>query len=254
MFFGIDLNQIFIFPFKDADSRKHFLIGCLVSLSAFIIPILPFFVLYGYAIRIVKQIMNNESPHMVAWDDWGGMVRDGAKMFGIRIIYSIPIMILAAPLFISMFIMPFFMSEANSSELNVLFPIFMTIIFGTLCILIPISFALAFIIPAAEMYVVDKDEFAAGFRIREWWAIFRANLSGFIAAFAIYYLSTMVLSLVLQIIGATLIFACLIPFLLPAITMYSVLIMYATIAQAYKVGKEKLAQVEITPIVSNSSS
>ena len=43
MFFGIDLNQTFSFPFKDAESRKYFLIGCLVSLTAFIIPILPFF-------------------------------------------------------------------------------------------------------------------------------------------------------------------------------------------------------------------
>ena len=249
MFFGLDLNQLFTFPFKDADSRKHFLIGSLVSLSAFIVPVLPFFVLYGYAIRIVKQIMNNETPHMVAWDDWGGMFKDGAKMFGIRIIFSLPIMLLAAPLFLSTFIMPVFMSNASSSDLNTLFPILMVIIFGTLCLVIPFSLALGLIIPAAEMYVVEKNDFAAGFRFQEWWPIFRANLSGFIAAFAIFYAATLVLSLAVQIIGATLIFACLIPFLLPAITMYSALIMYTTIAQAYKVGKEKLAQAEmkITP-------
>jgi hypothetical protein len=249
MFFGIDLNQTFSFPFKDAEARKHFLIGCLVSLTTIIIPILPFFVLYGYAIRIVKQIMNNETPHMVAWDDWGGMFKDGAKMFGIRIIYSIPIMILAIPLFISMFAMPIFMSDISNSQADTLFPIFMLIVFGTLCVLIPISLPLSVIIPGAEMYVVDKDEFAAGFRIREWWPILRANLSGFIAAFAIFYLATMVMSLAIQIIGATLIFACLLPFLLPVITMYTTLIMYTTIAQAYKVGREKLALAENSPIV-----
>ncbi len=244
MFFGLDLNQIFSFPFKDADSRKHFLVGCLVSLAAFIIPILPFFVLYGYAIRIVKQIMNNESPHMVPWDDWGGMFKDGAKMFGVRIIYSIPILLLTIPLFLSMIGMPIFMSSMDSSKIDALIPVFMLVIFGTLCILIPISFPLAVIIPAAEMHVVEKDEFAAGFRIREWWPILRANLSGFIAAFAIFYLATMAMTIAVQIISATIILACLMPFLLPAITMYSVLIMYTTIAQAYKVGKEKLAQTE----------
>jgi hypothetical protein len=31
--------------------------------------------------------------------------------------------------------------------------------------------------------------------------------------------------------------------------MYILLIMYITIAQAYKVGKEKLAQIEIAPVV-----
>jgi hypothetical protein len=241
MLSGINLNQIFLFPVKDAEARKYFLIGCLVSLAGFIIPILPFFVIYGYAVRIVRQIMNNESPHMVAWDDWSGMFKDGAKMFGIRIIYSIPILILFIPLFISMVVMPIFLNNASSSQADALLPIFMLIVFGTLCILIPISIPLAVIIPVAEMHVVDKDEFAAGFRIREWWAIFRANLSGFIAAFAIYYVSAMILGFAVQLIGATIILACLMPFLFPAITMYILLIMYTTVAQAYKVGKEKLA-------------
>lgn len=245
MFFGIDLNQIFTFPFKDSESRKHFLIGCLVSLTAFIIPILPYFFLYGYVIRIAKQIMNNEAPRMVAWDDREDMFKSGARVFGIRIIYSIPILVFAMPLFISMFVMPFFLSGASNSEVETFIPIFMLIFFGAMCFLIPISIPLTVIIPAAEMHVAENNEFAAGFRIREWWTIFRANISGFIAAFAIYYLSSMALGFLIQIVAATLIFACLMPFLLPAITMYSILIMYTAIAQAYKVGKDKLAQNEI---------
>lgn len=254
MFFGIDLNQIFSFPFKDAESRRYFFIGCLVSLLAFIVPILPYFVLYGYAIRIVKQIMNNESPHMIPWDDWGGMFKDGAKMFGVRIIYSIPILILTIPLFISMIGMSIFMSSMDSSSLDIFFPIFMLVLFGTVCIMIPISLPLAVIIPAAEMHVVEKDEFAAAFRFREWWPILRANIGGFIAAFAIFYLSTMAMTFAIQIIGATVILACLMPFLLPAITMYSALIMYTTIAQAYKLGKEKLAETEAAPAIDQQSS
>jgi hypothetical protein len=248
MFFGLDLNQTFSLPFKDAESRKYFLIGCLVSVTAFIIPILPFFILYGYAIRIVKQIMNNETPRMVPWDDWGGMFKDGARMFGVRIIYSIPIIILTAPLFISSIVMPILAGNSKGSEMDALFLAFMVVMFCTMCILIPFSFLLAVIIPAAEMHVVDKDEFAAGFRIGEWWPILRANLSGFVAAFAVYLLSTMILGFAAQLIGATLILACLLPFLFPAITMYVLLIMYTTIAQAYKVGKEKLALVEIAPV------
>jgi hypothetical protein len=53
----------------------------------------------------------------------------------------------------------------------------------------------------------------------------------------------MVLGIVAQIIGATLILACLLPFLLPAVSMYILLIMYAANAQVYKDGKEKLAAV-----------
>ena len=71
MFFGFDLKEILMFPFKDQESRKYFLIGCLVALAAFFIPIVPYLVLFGYAVRIARQVMNNESPRMIAWDDWG---------------------------------------------------------------------------------------------------------------------------------------------------------------------------------------
>ena len=59
---GIDLNQIFLFPIKDAETRKYFLIGCAVSLAGFIIPVIPYLLLFGYVARIAKQIFKNESP------------------------------------------------------------------------------------------------------------------------------------------------------------------------------------------------
>lgn len=244
MFQGIDLKQLFLFPVKDAEARKHFLIGCLVSLSAFIIPILPYMALYGYAARIAKQIMNNETPRMVAWDDWAGMFKDGARMFGVRLVYSIPILIFTIPIILAAIGMPIFMENANSADIDSIIIVFTLIMFACMCLIIPLTIPLVVVIPAAEMYAVDKNEFAAGFQIREWWAIFRANIGGFIAAFAIYYIASTILVFALQIIMATLILSCLLPILLPALTIYLVLIMYATIAQAYKVGKDKLSKKE----------
>lgn len=249
MLSGININQIFTFPFKDAESRKYFLIGCLVSLAAFIVPIIPYLILFGYAARIAKQIFNDESPHMIAWDDWGGMLKDGALMLGVRIVYSLPILILVIPLALAGIGMPIVIENANSADTDSIIIIFSLIMVTIMCLIVPISLPLVVIIPAAEMYALEKNEFAAGFRFREWWSILRANLSGFIAAFAIYYVASMILAVALQIIMATIILLCLLPILLPAITIYPILIMYATIAQAYKVGKEKLAQAELAPVV-----
>lgn len=245
MFFGIDLKELLYFPFKDADSRKYFLIGALISISAFIVPILPYFLLTGYAVQIARQVFKGESLRMVAWEDWGGMFKDGAMVFGVRIIYSLPIMILILPMMIVSFVIPFIASESNNPD--ALLAIFIGVIALTLCLVIPVSIASALFIPAAEMHVIEKNEFAAGFRIREWWAIFRANMGGFIAAFAIYYLISMALAIIIQILGATLILACLIPILLPAVTFYIVLIMYISIGQAYREGKAKLEAGENIP-------
>jgi hypothetical protein len=184
---------------------------------------------------------------MIAWDDWGGMLKDGARMFGVRIVYALPILIISIPLMIAGIALPIVTENVNSSSADSIIIIFSMVMLAAMCVIIPLSLVLSAIIPAAEMNAVDKSEFAAGFRIREWWAIFRANMGGFIAAFAIYYVVSLLFAIVLQMIMITFIFSCLLPFLMPVVTAYLMLIMYTTIAQAYKVGKEKLAQAEISP-------
>ncbi len=247
MFFGFDLKEIFLFPVKDAEARKHFLIGCLVSLAALVIPVVPYLFLLGYAMIIARQVFNNESPRMVAWDNWSELFKDGAKVFGIRMIYALPMIILFAPLFLGSFAMPFMMDGSNGSEVSPFFLVFMVIFAGSMCLLIPLSIAIAVIVPAAELHAIDKNDFSAGFRIREWWAIFRANMGGFLAAFGIYYAASIVMGLVFQLLMVTLVLACLLPILIPALTTYMALIMYVTIAQAYRDGKAKLALTELAP-------
>lgn len=251
MLAGMDLNQIFLFPVKDAEARKHFLIGCLVALAAFIVPVVPYLVIFGYSARIARQIFNNEELRMIPWDNLGDMIKDGLRMFGVRMVYSLPMLVIAIPLMLMGVGLPIALENVSSSDAEGIISIFMVLMLGAMCLIIPLSLPLALIIPAAEMHAVQKDEFAAGFNFREWWQIFRANLSGFIASFAIYYGASMVLTILLQIIIATLILTCLLPFILPGITLYLSLIMYATIAQAYKVGKEKVEQLETqsTPAV-----
>lgn len=245
MFFGFDLKEIFYFPIKDAEARKQLLIGGLVSLAGFIIPLIPFFFLYGYAIQIARQVLNGESPRMIAWNDWGSLFKDGAKMIGIRFIFSLPIIVLILPMMIASFILPVAASNSNDPASNPFLFVFMGIFSLTLCVMIPVSIAFALVIPAAEMHVVETGDFAAGFRFHEWWAIFRANTGGFIAAFAVYYLAAMALTILIQILAMTIILSCLLPILLPAVTIYIVLIMYAAIAQAYRDGKAKLRQANI---------
>src|SRR5687768_10351201 len=143
MFFGYDLKEIFLFPVRDAEARQHFLVGALVSVAAFIIPVLPYLVLFGYAVRIAKQVLNDESPRMVPWDDWGGMFKDGVKMFGVRFIYSLPIILFTLPMMILSIAMPFILENTNGAETDAFFALFMAIMIGSFCLIIPISIAIA---------------------------------------------------------------------------------------------------------------
>ncbi len=250
MFTRIDLTQFLLFPVKDSEARKHFLIGCAVALAGFVVPIVPYLLIFGYAARVARQIFNDEAPRMTAWDDWGKLLEDGAKMFGVRMAYSLPLFILILPMILAGIAMPIIANNVNGSEVGTVIAIYSVVMISLVCLLVLLSLPLAVIVPAAEMHAVDKNEFAAGFRFREWWGILRANLGGFIVASAILYAISMLLGIVMQILVVTVILACLLPFFIPALTMYSTLVMYTMMAQAYKVGREKLTSAEVAPIIS----
>lgn len=249
MLLGFDLSHLFLFPIQDEESRKHFLIGCLVCLAGFVIPILPWLVAAGYSTILIRQVLNGEKPHLVPWENWEKLFRDGAMLFGIRLVYSIPLFLLILPFFLMFLTTPFLpvlLQDGNIEHIGTLWPLFVLIIGTTSLLIMPVSLATGLIVPAAEIHAVDQDEFAAGFRIREWWPIFKKNWGGFVVALAIFYVFSMIATLAMQFMMFTMILGCLLPLLLPVLSMYYSLIQYSTFAQAYKEGKDKLS-LSITP-------
>lgn len=242
MFFGFDLKEIFMFPLKDEESRKHLLVGGLVALAGFFLPIVPYLLMLGYAAQIARQGLRGDAPRMIAWEDWGALLKEGAKLLGIRLIFSLPLLMVTLPLMLAGFALPFAAETMNSTDADALVAVFGLVMMGSFCFILPVSLILAILLPVAEMHVIEQGDFAAGFLFKEWWAILRANLGGFIAAFGITYLASMILMILVQILAATLIFACLLIVLLPAITIYLTLIMYMVSAAAYRNGKMKLTQ------------
>lgn len=247
MLSNFDLNHLLTFPIKEAEARKQFLIGALVYLAAFIIPIIPVIVVTGYLMRIMRQVLKGEQPRMVEWDEWGEMFTDGARLFGVRLVFLLPIFLLLCPLMGVNFVLPFIIENAgqNADWIAIIFPLFLGVFF---LLFIPLSLVISVILPVAEVHVTDKAEFAAGFRVREWWAILRSNWSGFLLALAVSYAASFALTIIMQFAMLTLVLICLLPFILPAIGLYVALVMYTAFAQAYKVGKEKL-QTELVATV-----
>jgi hypothetical protein len=97
------------------------------------------------------------------------------------------------------------------------------------------------IIPVAIGHVIATDEFAAAFRFREWWPIFRANLAGFLVSYALLIGFSIVLGFVFQILYLTIIFCCLYPFVLAPLTMYITIIWSVLFARAYRDGVQTSA-------------
>ncbi len=238
MLFGFDLGRLLYFPVENSEARKNFLIGSLVIFASFIIPILPYLLAIGYVMRIMRQVIEGETPRMIAWDDWEGMLKDGLKLFGVRFVYSLPLLLVFLPVMLVFLVAPFLAATLENENIFFLtflvFPVFMVCLF-------PLSLAFALILPAPEAHVAATREFSAGFRIGEWWPIFRKNIAGFLVAFLVIYGVSMVFSIAFQIIFMTVILACLMPFILPAYSFYLLLVQHTLFAQAYREGRERLA-------------
>ena len=243
MLFGYDLNQLFIFPFQDQESRKAFLIGCLLCLASFIIPILPWLIVSGYSAILIRQVLRGERPHLVPWENWETLLKDGARLFGIRLIYSSPLILLMIPLFLFSFFFPLFptfVQHGDGQNMGLFFLILSMSMTGLILLMLPLSLAVGLIVPAAEIHVIAKDDFSAGFQFKEWWPIFKKNWGGFVVSLAILYAVMMVMSFAMQIMMFTLVLICLLPLFLPATSMYYTIIQYVAFTQAYKEGQTKL--------------
>lgn len=242
------LQALLYFPFKDTESRRRLFVASALGFAGIFIPILPWLLMLGYAGAIMKQvIVDKQEPSMPDWKNWNEHLSLGGKLFGVNLIYSIPIII---PMLLGYFgmMLPAFMgmlsgdpdSYSNSDQflgITMLFSFGGMALFGVGMFF---SIVIWVFLPPALSHVVAKDSFAAGFQFRDWWKIFRANIGGFILSMVIAGGLYMALMLVMQIIYMTIILCILLPFLLAFVGAYLTIIVFTLFAQAYREGVMKL--------------
>jgi hypothetical protein len=242
------LQTLLYFPFKDSGSRIKLLIASVLGFAGFIIPVIPWILILGYAGAVMKQIIvDGDEPSMPEWENWSEHLSLGGKLFGVNLIYSIPAW---APMVFGYFLMllPIFLVEffessnyypSASEGLAMLFS------FGGMALFVIgmfFSLILWVVLPPAFAHVVAKNSFSAGFQIRGWWKVFKANIGGFIIAVVISGGLYMAFMFAMQIIYMTLILCILLPFLLSFMSAYLSIVIFALIGQAYRDGTLKLEE------------
>ena len=103
-----------------------------------------------------------------------------------------------------------------------------------------LTFIVGLITPAMICHVIAEDDFSAAFRFREWWNIFRANLSGFAITYLIVLGLFTILNFVNQILYMTIILCCLLPFIMIPATFYIMTTTSVLFGQAYREGVQNI--------------
>ena len=242
-----NIGAILRFPFEDPDATRKLLIAGLIALAGFIIPLLPWIVLAGYTAEIVRRVVRDGASELPEWNDWGRLLEDGLKVTAAYFIFLLPLII---PVLLSTGSVFFFPAaeEAARAGSDGAAALLMVVGFSMFLVTILISMVLSILIslaaPAGLTHLVMKDDFGAAFRVREWWPIFKANLTGFIWAFLVVLGISMAIGLLSQILVITIVLICLLPVLYAAMYAYVMPVWGALIGAAYREGSEELA---VTP-------
>jgi hypothetical protein len=247
------VKKAVFFPFRGRNWGLKVLIGAALYFANAIIPIIPLIPMYGYFGQIMKRIiLQDEDPEMPEWKDWGGLFTDGIKLAGATIIYLLPALILVIGGYILFFVLDFSMvfsfSQINTHSSNPFppsMPLSMAGMFIGIAIAL-IGMVLMYIslifVPPALGNMIKQGNFSAAFHIREWWPVFKSNLSGYLLALAI---ATGLFSL-MYILGIFLYSTVVLCFLLPIAFGFIIFIAgainFSLYAVAYRDSLKKLAE------------
>jgi hypothetical protein len=258
------IQYLFTFPFKAADWKRKFLIGFLLYMAGFIIPIIPWIFVSGYIARIIKMGVNGDDFTLPEWDDWGDLLTKGLQLMGVGLMAVLPFIILfgcgyltmMSPAIMGSFTSPGYRYQDEAAGIFTL--VFMFGTFGGMCIMglgMLFSMLVGLLMPAAMGHVIAEDQFSAVFRVTEWWSIFKANIGGYLIAYVLLLGTTMLMTIAFQLLYFTIVLCCLIPFIASLISVYIGVVMGAIFGQVYRVGEGNRALVLLTDetIEENSS-
>jgi hypothetical protein len=193
-FSSSSLRSLIKFPFQSPNWKGRFLIGSGLLLGSAIIPILPALLVYGYAIRVMRQAIRGEPLELPEWSDWGGLAKDGARSFVEDLLFMAPgtIVLFAgwAVYMVASVWGSISLNAGATSDAASRLPLIL--MFGAMGIFFVSMFLGWFLImlglapfPAALAHFVAQDKVGAALHVREWSKIIKADKWGYLVSWVV---------------------------------------------------------------------
>ena len=110
-------EQAFTFPFKDRKWGSKFVIGSLLILVGYVIPIIPLIFVAGYVIRSMRHTVDTGASSLPEWDDWADLGVKGILCAVLSFIYLLPGLVLLAGASV-LFFLNIFLGISNTSDVG----------------------------------------------------------------------------------------------------------------------------------------
>lgn len=253
------IKKAVFFPFRGKNWSDKVLLGAAINFANFVVPLIPMILLMGYFGQMMKRIIvHDDDPELPEWNDWGTCILDGLRMFGVLVIYALPGILVGIFGYLLIVVVGFGMNflavasaNGNSTSLIPFYTGMVAALLGTfggilaMWIGIFVFFVSMVFFEPAIGNCIAKGSFGAAFRFKEWWPVFRANLSGYLLVSTLLFGLTYALLFLVQFLYMTIVLCILLPFVVGFLGFVIGGAGYSLYAIAYRDGVRKLAGMAV---------
>ncbi len=194
----MDITKAFTYVFEDKNWMTKILIGGLLSIASILI--VPMFILGGYSVAIIRNVMKGVEKPLPEWEDWGGFLNDGFSVFVAQFVYTLPMLILLCIAFVATGSMAG-LSEMSEMSEDALFAAILSTFGFVFCIIFLYAIVMLFISPAIRVQYVKHNELAATFRFREVITIIQENIMDILLISGVLFGLGIAFSMVTGVLG-----------------------------------------------------
>jgi hypothetical protein len=188
----MNFGKSFTYMFEDTNWVSKFLVGIVIS----IVPILNF-AWFGYGIGIMRNMARGMDKPLPSWDNLGEKFKDGLIIFVAVFIYTLPALIVLSIGGIA---------SAAMGDNNAMGAVWVVV--GCCAGLYFLAFS--FLLPALLIHYARTNSFGALFQVSEVTKLATKNIGEYLMA----WVTGLIASAVLSMIGPILMLLCLVPFFL----------------------------------------
>lgn len=185
----MDFGKALTFMFQDPNWVSKIGIGILVLLvgivlSPVLIGLAAMFILTGYSLDVVRNVLDGKEYPLPEWQGWGGFFIRGLKLVGVIIVLALPFILILIPAVIGSAL-----TGSDNQGVNVIGVLFMVFGFGLALLY---GLFLALIQPAIYLRLARTDRFAAGLEVGKLWAFTRDNIGNVIISLLLIWLTGLI--------------------------------------------------------------
>jgi hypothetical protein len=180
---AFDFAKPFTFVFDDPRWLTKILIGGLFHLAG--VFIVGWFFVLGYFAQMIRNIVRGDATPLPEWENnLGDFFNEGLRLVGVGLCWVLPIVLLAFAFVIPMVAF----GAAGNDDMNAIG----SGLAGCMaCLIVPLSLAVTFFMPASLLFVVVEQRFGAAFEFGRIWPFIKANIGNYCLAIVVYLIARM---------------------------------------------------------------